>query len=60
MVPQVTPRDGQLPKRATFQTVAEAVGVSKTTVSNAYSRPDQLSPSLRDKTPLCVSDIPWR
>ena len=32
---------------ATLQTVADAVGVSRSTVSNAYSRPDQLSPELR-------------
>src|SRR5215475_10159920 len=35
--------------RPTLQTVAEAVGVSRSTVSNAYSRPDQLSPELRDR-----------
>ncbi len=35
--------------RPTLQTVADAVGVSRSTVSNAYSRPDQLSPSLRKK-----------
>jgi len=33
----------------TLQTVADAVGVSRSTVSNAYSRPDQLSPQLREK-----------
>jgi DNA-binding LacI/PurR family transcriptional regulator len=33
--------------RATLHTVAEAVGVSRSTVSNAYSRPDQLSADLR-------------
>jgi DNA-binding LacI/PurR family transcriptional regulator len=32
-----------------LQTVADEVGVSRSTVSNAYSRPDQLSPHLRDK-----------
>lgn len=35
--------------RPTLQTVADAVGVSRSTVSNAYSRPDQLSPELREK-----------
>lgn len=29
--------------------VARAVGVSRTTVSNAFNRPDQLSPTLREK-----------
>lgn len=35
--------------KATLQTIANAVGVSRSTVSNAYSRPDQLSPELREK-----------
>jgi DNA-binding LacI/PurR family transcriptional regulator len=35
------------PDHVTLATVAEALGVSRTTVSNAYSRPDQLSPELR-------------
>jgi DNA-binding LacI/PurR family transcriptional regulator len=34
---------------ATLQTIADALGVSRSTVSNAYSRPDQLSPALREK-----------
>jgi DNA-binding LacI/PurR family transcriptional regulator len=34
---------------ATLQTIADALGVSRSTVSNAYSRPDQLSPGLRAK-----------
>jgi len=33
--------------RVTAKTVAAAVGVSVATVSNAYNRPDQLSPALR-------------
>jgi len=33
----------------TLRTIAEAVGVSRTTVSNAYNRPDQLAPALRDR-----------
>jgi DNA-binding LacI/PurR family transcriptional regulator len=35
--------------KPTLQTVANAVGVSRSTVSNAYGRPDQLSPELREK-----------
>jgi DNA-binding LacI/PurR family transcriptional regulator len=35
--------------RPTLQTVADVVGVSRSTVSNAYSRPDQLSPELRKR-----------
>src|SRR5919109_773623 len=34
-------------RAVTLTTVAEAVGVSRMTVSNAYNRPDQLSPELR-------------
>ncbi|HEX5540257.1 MAG TPA: LacI family DNA-binding transcriptional regulator [Micromonospora sp.] len=33
----------------TLQTIADAVGVSRSTVSNAYSRPDQLSAEVREK-----------
>jgi DNA-binding LacI/PurR family transcriptional regulator len=41
--------------RVTLQTIADRVGVSRMTVSNAFSRPDQLSPSLRDRI-LSVAD----
>ncbi len=33
--------------RVTLQTIADRVGVSRTTVSNAFSRPDQLNEELR-------------
>lgn len=36
-------------QRVTLQTIADSVGVSRTTVSNAYSRPDQLAPELRKR-----------
>src|SRR4051794_41762646 len=36
-------------KHVTLATIAAAVGVSRMTVSNAYNRPDQLSPALREK-----------
>ncbi|HEX5406028.1 MAG TPA: LacI family DNA-binding transcriptional regulator, partial [Pseudonocardiaceae bacterium] len=32
---------------ATLASLAAELGVSRTTVSNAYNRPDQLSPELR-------------
>lgn len=35
--------------RVTLQTIADAVGVSRMTVSNAFSRPDQLSGDLRNR-----------
>lgn len=34
--------------RVTLQTIADQVGVSRMTVSNAFSRPDQLSVALRE------------
>lgn len=36
-------------RRATLKRVAEELGVSPSTVSNAYNRPDQLSPQLRER-----------
>ena len=41
--------------RVTLQTIADAVGVSRMTVSNAYSRPAKLSPELRARI-LAVAD----
>lgn len=35
--------------RVTLQTIADELGVSRTTVSNAFSRPDQLSGELRQQ-----------
>jgi DNA-binding LacI/PurR family transcriptional regulator len=40
-------RSIERPARATLQTVADALGVSRSTVSNAYGRPDELSAELR-------------
>jgi DNA-binding LacI/PurR family transcriptional regulator len=36
-------------QRTTLETLARILGVSKMTVSNAYNRPDQLSPALRQR-----------
>ncbi|HEY4866235.1 MAG TPA: LacI family DNA-binding transcriptional regulator [Candidatus Dormibacteraeota bacterium] len=36
-------------KRSTLESIARQLGVSKMTVSNAYNRPDQLSPELRER-----------
>lgn len=41
--------------RVTLQTIADHVGVSRMTVSNAFSRPDQLSANLRDRV-LAVAE----
>jgi DNA-binding LacI/PurR family transcriptional regulator len=40
---------GDVAPRVTLQTVADKVGVSRMTVSNAFSRPDQLSPAMRQR-----------
>jgi DNA-binding LacI/PurR family transcriptional regulator len=42
-------------ERPTLETVARAAGVSRMTVSNAYNRPDQLSPATRERV-LAVAD----
>ena len=36
-------------KKGTLASIAAELGVSRTTVSNAYNRPEQLSPELREK-----------
>jgi DNA-binding LacI/PurR family transcriptional regulator len=36
-------------RRVTLETLARELGVSKMTISNAYNRPDQLSPALRER-----------
>jgi DNA-binding LacI/PurR family transcriptional regulator len=43
--------------RVTLQTVADKVGVSRMTVSNAFSRPDQLSQNLRDKILAAAAEL---
>src|SRR5919202_1388149 len=41
----------------TLATVAKAVGVSRMTVSNAYNRPDQLSPALRERILATAAEL---
>jgi DNA-binding LacI/PurR family transcriptional regulator len=41
----------------TLATVAAAVGVSRMTVSNAFNRPDQLSPELRDRVLAAAREL---
>lgn len=43
--------------RVTLQTIADRVGVSRMTVSNAFSRPDQLSAALRDRILAVAEDL---
>jgi DNA-binding LacI/PurR family transcriptional regulator len=46
-----------VPRRATLQTIADALGVSRSTVSNAYNRPDQLAPDLRERILAVAADL---
>lgn len=43
------PRSPRPRRRATLASLAAELRVSRTTVSNAYNRPDQLSPELRER-----------
>lgn len=43
--------------RVTLQTIADRVGVSRMTVSNAFSRPDQLSADLRARILTAAQDL---
>ncbi|MEO6652807.1 MAG: LacI family DNA-binding transcriptional regulator [Ilumatobacteraceae bacterium] len=44
----------------TLQTVADRVGVSRATVSNAYNRPDQLSSGLRERILEAAAELGYR
>jgi DNA-binding LacI/PurR family transcriptional regulator len=44
-------------RAVTLATIAEAVGVSRMTVSNAYNRPDQLSPELRERVLAAAAEL---
>jgi DNA-binding LacI/PurR family transcriptional regulator len=43
--------------KVTLQSVADRVGVSRMTVSNAFSRPDQLSAELRERILAAAADL---
>ena len=49
--------DATKTKAPTLTTVAEHVGVSRMTVSNAFNRPDQLSPALRERVLAAAREI---
>lgn len=53
----IGPEGGEGVGRVTLQTVAAAVGVSRMTVSNAFSRPDQLSPALRERILATAAEL---
>ena len=46
-----------VPRRATLQTIADVLGVSRSTVSNAYNRPDQLASDLRERILAVAADL---
>lgn len=46
--------------RVTLQTIADELGVSRTTVSNAYNRPAELSPALRDRILAAAERLGYR
>jgi DNA-binding LacI/PurR family transcriptional regulator len=43
--------------KVTLQSIADAVGVSRMTVSNAFSRPDQLSAELRERILAAAAEL---
>ena len=43
--------------KITLQTIADRVGVSRMTVSNAFSRPDQLSAELRNRIMAAADEL---
>lgn len=45
--------------RTTLQTVADHVGVSRTTVSNAYNRPGELGAELRDQILTAAAELAY-
>ena len=48
---------GKPRKRAGLVAVARTLGVSPSTVSNAYNRPDQLSPALRERVLQTAAEL---
>lgn len=43
--------------KVTLQSIADSVGVSRMTVSNAFSRPDQLSVELRERILVAAAEL---
>ena len=48
---------GRAMGKVTLQSIADRVGVSRMTVSNAFSRPDQLSAHLREKILAAAEEV---
>ena len=56
-VPHGAEQGGVVVSRVTLQTIADRVGVSRMTVSNAFSRPDQLSAEMRRTILAAAADL---
>ncbi len=50
-------RSSRTHRTVTLATVADAVGVSRMTVSNAFNRPDQVSPELRERVLAAAHEL---
>ncbi|WP_433796231.1 LacI family DNA-binding transcriptional regulator [Actinoplanes sp. CA-252034] len=48
---------GDVAARVTLQTIADRIGVSRMTVSNAFSKPDQLSAALRSRILAAADEL---
>ena len=48
---------GHVASPVTMRTLADRLGVSVTTVSNAYSKPDRLSPELREQVLATAKEL---
>jgi DNA-binding LacI/PurR family transcriptional regulator len=44
-------------ERVTLQTLADRLGISRTTASNAFNRPDQLNPALRERVLALAAEL---
>ena len=51
------PRSPNPRRRATLASLAAELKVSRTTISNAYNRPDQLSPELRERVLAAAKEM---
>lgn len=53
-------QDVEVSNRVTLQTIADRLGISRTTVSNAYNRPGQLRSQLRDQILAAAAELGYR
>lgn len=54
---ELTGENGPSMGKVTLQSIADHVGVSRMTVSNAFSRPDQLSATLRERILVAAAEL---